>query len=204
MPFEVDREIDHLTLVPLSEPCQRLQVASDFRKNAGGRDLDRIFFATRCLRDSATQLDMSRALVGRTRSGTRDLGCFSGLASQRLERPECPERTHRRKAMETGPLTVLPTCVSPVPRGLTAERQWRHRPVPTVPFRLAYAAGVPRGLTAERQWRRIEEVSLRAPKVPRGLTAERQWRRGRRTVSRTTVLCPERTHRRKAMETRTG
>ena len=138
-----------------------------------------------------------------------------------------PERTHRRKAMETpghrvgqfvvgfrasredsppkgngdnGNFRASRVCGVNVPRGLTAERQWRHRVTghSDRTVRWSREDSPPKGNGDLRPC----EDPMCPTRVPRGLTAERQWRRpnslGPDGISAT---CPERTHRRKAMET---
>ena len=137
-----------------------------------------------------------------------------------------PQRTERRKAMETGILERRKAFVTVVPSGQNAERQWRldrgwwivdggsvcpqrteRRKAMETEHSQAnqgWQSGVPSGQNAERQWRlhsfnttRILVVPSPADRTPKGNGDKIGY-----TANVTSFACPQRTERRKAMETK--
>ena len=126
----------------------------------------------------------------------------------------CPERANRRKAMETCTTKSEPCMIrNGVPRGPTAERQWRQRnqilggrnfyftsregqpPKGNGDLRSGGLAKNSRTQSREGQPPKgngdsvmIIASSRVSPSVPRGPTAERQWRPAVSVDSRTVIV----------------
>ena len=61
----------------------------------------------------------------------------------------------------------------PVPKGVSADRQWRQIRVKTKIVGII----VPKGVSADRQWRLSLNLPARLARlVPKGVSADRQWR----------------------------